>query len=95
MFRDFACITIERSEEVAAKAQWINSHGFTLECEVIQSGDISLFVSDGTRTTYAMRVSKPGLGTLPASGGYPDPRIRRIESRPATGRTFCRVSLTF
>ncbi|QJD54357.1 hypothetical protein [Aminobacter phage Erebus] len=64
---EFVEIAIEREDGVAAKAMEINQLGFLLECEVLHNGDISLFVSDGTRTTYAMRVSKPGSGTLPSS----------------------------
>lgn len=60
-------IQIDRPDDVAAKAQIIQSHDFRLECEVLGSGDISFFIADARCITYAMRISKPGSGTLPQS----------------------------
>lgn len=60
-------IHIDRPDDVSAKAEYIHTHHFQLECEVTGCGDIVIFVSDATRTTYAMRISKPGTKTLPLS----------------------------
>lgn len=61
-------VWIERPEDVAIKARYIESHSFRLECEVLDCGDISLFITSGPDdTTYAMRISHPRARDLLSS----------------------------
>jgi hypothetical protein len=58
-------VSIERSDEVYAKAIEITRAGFRLECEELSTGDCSFTVADGERD-YAMKVVPNGPEVPPA-----------------------------
>lgn len=59
-------VVIHRPNEIADKALRIVEAGFSLECEVLMTGDVSLTITDSEYGNLAIEVVRNGPGVPPA-----------------------------